>query len=331
MKALAERFHQLTPDQVIGAVERAGHACTGRAIALNSYENRVYQVERADGEWLVGKFYRPGRWSVEALDDEHDFIYALDDAGVPVVVPLDLDGDGGTIGTLTGEAEGIHYALYPRVRGRPPEEFNDEQLDVIGRALAELHDVGDEGPAPARPVLDPDTYGRAELEWLLRHDALPREVRDGYAYTVEALLDRIAPLFADVPLHRIHGDCHPGNLLWTPSGPVFLDFDDMRIGPAAQDVWMLVPSYDKDGDRQRARLLDAYREVRDFPGAWLDLVEPLRALRFVHYSAWIARRWKDPVFQRTFGHFGDIRYWQREIDDLREQIARIDARCQQRD
>jgi Ser/Thr protein kinase RdoA (MazF antagonist) len=164
----------------------------------------------------------------------------------------------------------------------------------------------------------------ANLEYLIGHDLLPPEVRESYAFTVTALVERMEPFFRGIPVHRIHGDCHLGNLVWTSEGPTFLDFDDTLVGPAAQDVWMLVPSFDAEGRRQRDVLVEAYEEFRPFDPAWLRLVEPLRALRFVHYSAWVARRYGDAIFQRTFPHFGTVQYWQREVLDLREQIARID-------
>ncbi len=322
---LAGRFNALDPAHVSQAVEVDGRRTTGRFVVLNSYENRVYALELDDESEVVGKFYRPGRWSRDAILDEHDFLIDLEEADVPVVAPLELDDDGETLGELTGDAAGILYAVFPKVAGRAPQEFDDDQLRIVGAELARLHDVGEAGEAPDRPEMTPEVYGMANLAFLLDNDVLPIEVRDGYARTVEALVERIEPLFLDVPTHRIHGDCHPGNLLWTREGPVFLDFDDMVIGPAVQDVWMLVPSYDAEGARQRAVLLEAYTEMRDFSPHWLRLVEPLRALRFVHYAAWIARRWDDPTFKRTFGHFGTLRYWQQEMLDLREQIARIDA------
>lgn len=316
---LAEEFRHLTPEKVLDAVEEAGSRCTGRFFALNSYENRVYQFELEDGGSLVGKFYRPGRWSREAVLDEHRFLAELAEAEIPVACPLPLPG-GGTL----GEVRGILYALFPRVRGRVPQELTDEQLEVAGRLLARIHNVGAAADAPHRLRLTPETYGEGNLELLLALDLLPPEVRDGYAFTVRALLERIRPLFQGVPTHRIHGDCHLGNLIWTADGPAFLDFDDTLVGPAVQDVWMLVPSYDAEGRAQREILVEAYREFRDFDDDWLRLVEPLRALRFVHYATWIARRFGDPIFQRTFPHFGTVSYWQREILDLREQIARID-------
>lgn len=324
---LAGRFNALTPQLVADAIEVGDARATGRFTILNSYENRVYQLELDDDSQVVGKFYRPGRWSLEAIQDEHDFLFDLDDADVPVALPLELtEGDEDTLGDTIGTLDdGIHYALFERVRGRSPHELDDDQLVQMGRLLAQLHDVGDSDEATHRPELNGDTYGRANLAFLLDNDVLPASVRDQYAHTVEAVLDRVEPWFRDVPIHRIHGDCHLGNLIWTPDGPVFVDFDDMVTGPAVQDVWMLVPSYDAEGDAARKLLLEGYTEVRDFSPTWLRLVEPLRALRFVHYATWIARRFDDPTFKRTFEHFGTERYWQQEVQDLREQIARIDA------
>jgi Ser/Thr protein kinase RdoA (MazF antagonist) len=316
---LAARFNRLTPDQVFDAVEAGGRRCTGRFIILNSYENRVYQLELDDGSMVVGKFYRPGRWSREAILDEHRFVAELAAAEIPTASPIELRP-----GETLGEVEGILYALYPRLGGRAPEELSDEQVRILGRLAARIHNVGARAPAPHRLHLTPDTYGAADLRWLLDHGSIPPEARDVYAATVEALLARIAPLFAGVPVHRIHGDCHLGNLLWTPRGPAVLDFDDMLTGPAVQDVWLLVPSADEEGQRQRRVLCEAYAELRDFAPGWLRLVEPLRALRYVHYATWIARRWQDPAFQRTFSHFGTLQYWQAEIQSLREQLARID-------
>lgn len=324
--ALASQFNELTPEHVFDAVERSGYRCSGRFVILNSYENRVYQLGMEEGPDLVGKFYRPGRWNEAQLLDEHDFVLELEDAGVPVVAPLALTEDGETLGALSGTAAGIRFALYPRISARSPHEFNDVQLRRLGEELAQLHDVGEDADAPHRLHLTPQTYGRNNLEYLLEGDTIPDGLRRNFEVTVEAFLDRIEPLFGQVPTHRIHGDCHRANLLWTEDGPLFLDFDDMLIGPAVQDVWMLVPSYDAEGDRQRQVLLDAYRELRDFDPAWLQLIEPLRGLRFINYATWIARRWHDPSFKRAFAHFGDMMYWQRELMDLREQIARLDSR-----
>lgn len=316
---LAHKFNQLAPEDVLDAVEVAGDRCTGRFMVLNSYENRVYQLELDDGTWVVGKFYRPGRWSKEAILSEHGFLAELAELEIPAVCPLDL-GDGQTV----GEVKGILYSLFPRIGGRVPDELTDEQVQVLGRMIARIHNVGASREAPLRPMLTPQTYGRNNLEFLLERDAIAEEAVDIYVASVEALLSRIEPLFQAVPMHRIHGDCHLGNLINTREGFAFLDFDDFLTGPAVQDIWMMVPSADDYGRRQRELLIEAYTQFRDFDHQWLNLVEPLRALRFIHYSTWITRRWHDPFFQRTFAHYGTLQYWQREIQDIREQIARLD-------
>ncbi len=340
---MSESFQTLTPERVLDAVERLGQRCTGRFLVLNSYENRVYQIELEPqgedlrGEVVVAKFYRPGRWSQAALEAEHAFLDELAADEVPAVCPLPLSasppgGAGGAVGAgegrTLGETDGLYFALFPKVLGRAPEEPDDALLRRLGRLLARLHTVGARRPAPDRLVLTPETYGRKNLADLVENDHLPPEVQAQYISSVEALLSRIEPLFIDVPLHRIHGDCHAGNLLHDRHGDKdaihLLDFDDFLTGPAVQDIFMLVPSADAEGRRQRGVLLSGYTELRDFDPAWLRLVEPLRALRYIHYSAWIARRMTDPFFQRTFPQFGSIVYWQHQVTDLREQCARID-------
>ena len=317
---LAHLFNELAPEDVLDAVEVGGRRCTGRFLVLNSYENRVYQLELDDESWVVGKFYRPGRWSRETILAEHRFLFELEEVEIPAVCPIDL-GDGETL----GDAKGILYALFPRVGGRTPQELDDEQVQILGRLIARIHNIGAGGDAPERMALTPQTFGRDNLDILLERDAIPEEARDIYVASVEALLSRIEPMFEEVPTHRIHGDCHLGNLIWTPrEGPMFLDFDDFMTGPAVQDVWMLIASADAEGQRQRDLFIEAYQMMRDFDETWLRLVEPLRALRFIHYSTWITRRWHDPFFRRTFQHYGSLQYWQQEIQDLREQIARLD-------
>ncbi len=316
---LATQFNRLTPEDVLDAVEQTEGPLTGRFIPLNSYENRVYQFELEDETWVVGKFYRPGRWSRATILAEHAFLFELESQEIPVAVPLRLAS-----GNTLGEVNGITFSLFPRVGGRNPAELDNEQLTILGRLIARIHNVGASNETADRMALTPKTYGEDNLAFLLENDILPEEAREIYAATVEMLIKRIDPLFQGVPCHRIHGDCHMGNLIMTPQGATFLDFDDMVIGPAVQDIWMLVPSFDDYGNQQRERLLKAYTEFRDFTPSWLRLIEPLRALRFIHYATWIARRWDDPSFKRTFSYFGTLQYWQKEIQDLREQIARID-------
>ncbi len=318
---LASRFFVLTPDRVMTAVEEvAGGRCTGSFTVLNSYENRVYLLPMNDGRELVGKFYRPGRWDVDQVYDEHEFVADLLSAKVPVAVPLILK-DGDTV----GEVEGIYFTLYDRVHGRTPQELTNAELDDLGTHIAHIHDVGAEHDETTRPPMSIETFARENLAYLLAQRILPPELAEGYRFTVEALLQRIEPMFADVPTHRIHGDSHCGNLIRTPAGTfVFLDFDDMLVGPAIQDIWLLAPSFDEEGAEQRRRLAMAYGEERDFDMDWLRLVEPLRALRYIRFAAWIARRREDPFFRRAFPYFWDARYWQDQLQDLREQLLRIE-------
>ena len=315
---LAGHFNQLVPEQVLDAVETIDKRCTGRFIILNSYENRVYQLELEDETWVVGKFYRPGRWSKETILAEHEFLSELRAIEIPVACPIELSP-----GETIGETEGIYFSLFPRIGGRAPEELDNEQLQILGRLIARLHNVGASRDTPHRNRLTPQTYGLDNLQYLLDNEIIPEEARDIFRQSVESLVELIVPMFQDVPVHRIHGDCHLANLIWTQKGPVFLDFDDMVIGPAVQDIWMMVPSFDEYGQKQRDVLLESYVQFRDFSPTWLKLIEPLRALRFVHYATWVARRWDDPSFKRTFSHFGTLLYWQKEIQDLREQIGRI--------
>ncbi len=314
---LAGKFNKLTPEHVLDAVETGGRRCTGRFIILNSYENRVYQLELDDDTWVVGKFYRPGRWSPETILEEHRFLFELEEVEIPVACPLRLDGE-----STLGEVEGILFSVFPRVGGRAPEELTDEQVQVLGRLIGRIHNIGAVREAPGRLSLTPATYGEMNLRYLMEHEVIPAEARENYLQTATQLIEQMKPLFQHVPMHRIHGDCHLANLIWAPKGPTFLDFDDMVMGPAVQDIWMLVPSFDEYGQRQRELLLKAYTQFRDFDPAWLRLVEPLRALRYIHYATWIARRWHDPTFKRTFDYFGTLQYWQRETQDLREQMGR---------
>ena len=319
-------FFRLRPEQVLDAVESAGLRPTGHVTALTCLENRVHDVRLEDGRHVVIKFYRPGRWSREAILDEHRFLEDLRESEVPVCSPL-ASSDGATL----HETRGIFYALWPRTGGRSPAELSDGDVAVLGRLLARIHAVGAARPAPHRPHLTGTAYGLASLVLLEEGGFLPPACARRYRRAVEEIVSLYDAWSAGVPLQRIHGDCHFGNLLHGPAEGAagdawfFLDFDDFLMGPAVQDVWMLLPGRDAEGARQRALLLDAYRTLRDFDPRWLRLVEPLRALRFVRYAAWIARRWEDPAFPSAFPHFGTAEYWENETRDLEEQL-RVVAR-----
>jgi Ser/Thr protein kinase RdoA (MazF antagonist) len=333
-------FFELTPDRVLESVEALGLRCTGLCTALNSFENRVYEIELEDDDSgltalqkrRVVKFYRPGRWSREQILEEHQFLMDLEEAEIPVVAPIGFS-DGQTLHQTRSnqetQAEGIYYALFPKVGGRAPDELQDDQLRWVGRLLARIHSVGAQRSAPHRIEIGPETYGRKNLRTLLaltEGNSIPLEFAARYEKVVNEICDRAQEQFAKISpslFHRIHGDCHLGNLLWNSSGPFFLDFDDMVRGPAVQDIWLVVPGRDEDSLRQRNLLLEGYEEMRAFDNSSLRLIESLRALRWIHYSAWIARRWADPAFPAAFPQFGTHRYWQEQTQDLEQQLEWI--------
>jgi Ser/Thr protein kinase RdoA (MazF antagonist) len=319
-----EFFYTLTPEAVLDSVESAlgnGTRATGRCLVLNSLENRVFDVELEDGGHVIGKFYRPGRWDRAALLDEHQFLHDLQAAEVPAIAPLAL-ADGST---LAQTVDGIYFALFPKVRGRSLQELSPSQLQQVGRFLARLHNVGESGTAPHRLQLTVEDFAEPALATLLATDAIDIQVRSRYERAARAILRLTAPLLRDQPRLRIHGDCHLANLLFHQDAPLFLDFDDMLRGPAVQDVWMIVRGRDAEAQEQRALLLAGYRELRSFDMATLRLVEPLRALRMLHFSAWISRRWADPIFPRMFPDFMTYRYWSEEATALEEQQRLIES------
>ncbi len=311
-------FFSLTPDRVLNAVEAGGYRPTGHCTPLTCLENRVYDIRLEDDSHVVAKFYRPGRWSREAILEEHRFLFDLRDAEIPVCAPTPF-ADGQTLHSV----KGIHYAVWPRTGGRSPDEFDDEQVAVLGRLLARIHNTGAASDAPHRRRLSAESGALEPLAFLEQGGFLPPECRRRYRAAVAEIAALYGRSSEGVPLHRIHGDCHVGNLLRGDEGWFFLDFDDFVIGPAVQDVWMLLPGRDAYAARQREQLIEAYRQFRDFDAGWLRLVELLRAFRFVFYAAWIAKRWEDPAFPAAFPHFGTQDYWERETQDLEQQLERV--------
>ncbi len=304
-------FFALTPERVLDAVEIGGLRSTGRCLPLRAFENRVYEVELEDARRLVVKFYRPGRWSRDTILDEHRFLQDLAAAELPVVAPLDL-GTGSTL----NEVHGILYAAFPRVRGRTLDELDAEQRRRMGRAIGRLHAVGAARPAPHRPRLDVQRYVHEPLETLLAGGFIPGTLGPRYRELALRIAGATAPRLAAIPAQRIHGDLHHGNILWTPD-PVLVDFDDCLMGPPVQDLWLLARGTDEDEVRRaRDDLLEGYEVFRPFDRATLAVVEPLRALRIVHMSGWIARRWADPSFPQAFPSFRDARYWMQEYETL---------------
>jgi Ser/Thr protein kinase RdoA (MazF antagonist) len=317
-------FFSLLPDALLGAVESAlggGARATGRCFPLNSMENRVYDLELEDDRRVVAKFYRPGRWSRAAILQEHQLLAELVEAEVPVVAPLPLTSGS----TLAALPSGIWFAVFPRMVGRSLAELDDEQLMQIGRLLARLHNVAAAHEAPERPILTPRTYGEPALHALLASGYVEDQLRDRYARLAHELLAAAEPLWSGVAMHRLHGDCHLGNLLWRREGLLFVDFDDLMTGPSVQDIWMVVRGRDEEARRQREVLLSGYEQLRAFDRRTLRLIEPLRGLRLIHYAAWVARRYADPIFPRTFPEFTTYQHWASELQALQEALSGFSA------
>jgi Ser/Thr protein kinase RdoA (MazF antagonist) len=311
----------LTPETVLDALEGAGLRGDGRLLALNSYENRVYQVWLEDGSSVVAKFYRPGRWSDAQILEEHAFVHELAEHEIPAVAPLVLEG------RTLAEHAGFRFAVFPRRGGRTPELEQRDTLEWLGRFIGRIHAVGATRPFAERPALDAQSFGREPRDWLLGHGFVPPDLLQAWTSAADLALQGVARCYeraGAVRALRLHGDCHAGNVLWTDQGPHFVDFDDARTGPAVQDLWMLLSGGRADMTRQLGDVLAGYEQFREFDPRELHLLEALRTLRLVHYSAWIARRWDDPAFPAAFPWFNTQRYWQDRILELREQIALMD-------
>ncbi len=314
-------FGPLTPDFVLSAVEASGLVCDGRLLTLNSYENRVYQVGIEDAQPLIAKFYRPGRWSDEAILEEHAFLAELADAEIPAVPALAVGG------STLHHYEGFRVALFPRRGGRAPELDDPAVLGWLGRFLGRIHAIGANKPFAHRPDLTIRSFGEEPRDELLASPFLPPELRETWRSVVDQALDGVRRCFERAgaqPMIRLHGDVHGGNVLWTDAGPHFVDFDDARNGPAVQDLWMLLSGDAPAMARQLDHVLEGYEQFADFDPASLHLVEALRTLRLIHYAGWIARRWDDPAFPAAFSWFDTPRYWQDMILSLREQVALMD-------
>lgn len=315
-------YAELTPDTILNAVEDKGYVPNGHLLALNSYENRVYQIGLVDSSFLVGKFYRPGRWSNASLLEEHGFAQELLEAEIPIVAPLS-DKTGATL----FEYSGYRFALYPRRGGRWPDLDNPDNLEWLGRYMGRLHSVGRSRPFQHRPRLDIDSFGTQSYQFLLEQGYIPNHIELAYRTLAEDLLQQIAQRFeqtASVAQIRLHGDCHPGNILWTDAGPHFVDLDDCRMGPAIQDLWMLLSGDRHEMSAQLSELVAGYELFSEFDVRELRLIEALRTLRMLHYAAWLARRWLDPAFPQAFPWFNTPRYWEEHILQLREQAAALD-------
>jgi Ser/Thr protein kinase RdoA (MazF antagonist) len=317
-------YSRLTPDLVLNAVESAGLRCDGRLAALNSYENRVYQVGLEEGGAVVAKFYRPARWSREQILEEHAFAIELDRSEIPMVAPLAFAG-----ATLL-HADGFDFAVFPRRGGRAPELEDAKVLEWLGRFIGRIHALGAASAFRHRPRLDIESFGEEPRAFLLESGFIPPDLVPAWKQVADLALGGVRHAFGragDVAVLRVHGDCHAANVLWTPDsgnsrgGPHFVDLDDSRMAPAVQDLWMLISGDRHSMSRQLGHLLKGYEDFAQFDDRELHLVEALRTLRLLHYSAWLARRWDDPAFPIAFPWFNTPRYWQDRILELREQIA----------
>ncbi len=313
-------YQNLTPEDILDCVEELGFVADGRLLALNSYENRVYQIGIEDGTPIIGKFYRPGRWSDAAIVEEHDFAAALAGADIPLIAPLAIAGK-----TLHRHRE-FRFALYERRGGHWPELDDPEQLRLIGRLVARIHNIGATRAFEHRPALDVVTFGEDSQATILDADVLPAELIEPYETLTEDLLDGIDAAFAERPATatlRLHGDLHPSNLLARDMDIHIVDLDDARTGPAVQDLWMFLAGSRDNQASQLEPLLAGYQEFRPFDAGELGLIEALRSLRIMHYAAWLTRRYDDPAFQRAFPWFAEPRYWEEHILSLREQLAAL--------
>ncbi len=325
-------FSRLTPDWILDAIESVGLYADGRLSALNSYENRVWQIgvdAPSGSDFVVAKFYRPERWSRAQILEEHLFVREMLEAELPVVAPLEINGN-----TLH-EFSGFQFAVYPRQGGRAPEIDDPSVLEWVGRLMARIHSVGARQRFAQRESLTMQSFGVASRDWLLEHQALPEELEPIWMGLADQALDSVAACYeraGSVRTLRLHGDCHAGNVLWSPpgsdghgGGPHFVDFDDARMGPAVQDLWMLLSGEGDELATQMQYVLRGYESMRDFDHGELHLIEALRTLRLLHHSAWLAKRWDDPAFPLAFPWFAKPRYWEERILELREQIARMDV------
>jgi Ser/Thr protein kinase RdoA (MazF antagonist) len=321
-------YSRLTPDVVLNALEAVGLRCDGRLLALNSYENRVYQVgiedEAGESALVVAKFYRPERWSDAQILEEHAFSTELQDAEIPVVAPLAFGGR-----TLL-EAQGFRLAVFPRRGGRAPELDDRDTLEWLGRFIGRIHAIGAARAFRHRPRLDIASFGEEPRQFLLASGMIPPDLVAAWRQAADLALEGVRAAYqraGNVAEIRTHGDCHAGNVLWTPhganriGGPHFVDLDDSRMAPAVQDLWMLISGDRESMSSQLGAIVKGYEDFAEFDDRELQLVEALRTLRLLHYSAWLARRWDDPAFPIAFPWFNTPRYWQDRVLELREQIA----------
>jgi len=314
-------FYDLGPSMILDAVETLGFKADGSLLALNSYENRVYRVGIESDSPVVVKFYRPQRWTDAMIQEEHDFALELADVEIPVVAPL-VSSEGKTLHFHAGH----RFAVFPCLGGRTPELNGGDDYVLMGRFIGRIHTVGRLRSFFERPTVNIDSYARESYQYVLENGFIPAELELPYRSLVEDILPILESSYQQagaIESIRLHGDCHASNILWTDTGPHFVDLDDCRTGPAVQDLWMLLNGSRQDMTMQIADLLDGYTEFSDFEPRELHLVEALRTMRLLYYSAWLARRWEDPAFPRSFPWFNTNRYWEEQILSLREQFSAL--------
>lgn len=313
-----QAYTNLSPDDVLNTIDSFGYQTDGRLLALNSYENRVYRVGLEDGESVIAKFYRPQRWSNAAILEEHSFTIELQNLEIPVIAPLSIEGE-----TLL-ETKEYRLAIFPNRGGRAPDLEDCEQLEQMGRFMGRIHQVGKNQSFTDRPELNIDTFGYSAREFILKNNFIPPELVSAYESLTAQLLEEAALCYqraGDVNLIRCHGDCHPSNVLWTDDGPHIVDFDDARMAPAAQDIWMFLAGDRADQTTFLDAVLTGYTEFCEFDARELHLIEALRTLRLIHYFGWLAKRWEDPAFKLAFPWFNTQQCWEEHILSLREQAA----------
>jgi len=323
-------FFELTPERILDAVEASGLRCTGRCLPLYCLENRVYEVEleiddpstlnSPSERFRIVKFYRPGRWNQAQLQEEHDFLLDLDKEEVPVAPPEPF-ASGETLHKLADVD--IWYTVFKKVGGRTPYDLEPEELLQVGRLLARMHRIGAVKEAQHRIHLNPEVYGYKNLKYLLDNNLVPLDLQSRYKSAVERICEISTPWFEQSKVQRIHGDAHRGNLLWREGSASWVDFDDMVVGPRVQDLWLLFPGNDPWNRQQRELMIEGYQQMSDFDRQELRLIEPLRALRYLHFSTWIGKRWQDPAFPKVFTTYGTHAYWQEQVRDMEDQLGLV--------
>jgi len=318
-------YQSLTPDVILDSIESLGLLPDGRFLALNSYENRVYQIGIEADKPVVVKYYRPNRWTDQAILEEHRFTSELAELEIPVVAPLLYPDETLSLGRSLHNWAGFRFTLYPLRGGRSPELDNSDHLRWMGRFIGRIHAVGAVSDFSERPVYSVTSYGQDSFDYLMSSQFIPLELEKPYQSIVTHILDMINKNYplSDSKFIRLHGDCHPGNILWTEKGPHFVDFDDARMGPAIQDLWMLLSGDREAMTQQISVVLEGYTEFFDFNPIELNLIESLRSLRMINYSAWLARRWSDPAFPISFPWFDSNRFWEDHILALQEQLSAL--------